>query len=101
MTLFNTNFRFARTLDVNILLAKHLTSRTIADGMDVVYLVIPKNTTICSEEETNKSLFLHFFIIAVNILLGQVITALVIDRIGRKVTSGKCISSFFFIKIHE
>lgn len=85
----------ARTLDVNILLAKHLTSRTIAHGMDVVYLVISKNTTICSEEETNKSLYLNFFIIAVNILLGQVITALVIDRIGRKITTGKYYLMFF------
>lgn len=77
------------------MLAKHLTFRTIGDGMDVIYLDISKNTTMCLKEETYTSLYLHFFIIAVNILLGQVLTALAIDRIGRRITSGK---SYFIFK---
>lgn len=80
-------------MDVNILLAKHLTSPDAADGIEVVYLDTAKNGTTCLELGT--ALFRNFFIIAVNIFVGQTIAVIFVDRIGRKILLGEFVKMIF------
>lgn len=87
---------FIRTLNINILLAKHLSFRTITDGMEVVYLDMSKNETTCMEMERTKETYIHFSVMVVGIIVGHILTMTFVDGVGRKFVLGKfpSISSF-------
>lgn len=82
------------------MLAKQLNSHTIDNGMDVVYLDIAKNATMCSNSEYYKSLYMHFFVVAVSILLGQIIALILVDILGRSVILGKLLFNIKYIECY-
>lgn len=88
---------FIRTLNINILLAKHLSFRTTTDGMEVVYLDMSKNETMCVEMESTKETYIHFGVILVGILVGHILAIAFVDGAGRKFVLGEFTSNTTFL----
>ncbi|CAG9817964.1 unnamed protein product [Phaedon cochleariae] len=93
------------SVNLNVLLAKLLSQHHVTSGLGVIYLDYITNVTMCSSFEDNKTLYGNFFVLAINIIVGQIIMLWFLDKAGRRlclvipmVVSGVFLVALDFVK---